>query len=483
MDLSPRFRLLILVTALLPAAGAVRAQAPDGFSRTAGPILAARCASCHGAAKAEAGLRLDSWEGALAGSTFGEAFIPFDAERSLALRLAGGQGAFEAHPSDAGSPALSDEEFETLRRWVAEGARDDAGALPYTGDRDFIYVCNQGEASVSVVDADAGVVARVVDFTKLGFPVNAKPHHIVVEPDGSHWYVSLIGVGRVLKLNRDNEIVAFAETPFPGLLALDPNADWLYVGRSMTAVSPPQTVARIRRSDMTVVEDVEVFFPRPHALTLSPDGTTLYAASLSENRAAAVDLATGDATLLSLDGPIHTIVQFAASPVDGTVIGGGQMTGTLFVIRPPGPAGGARVERTFDGPGGPWLLAYDAKGERVFVPNKNANRITVYDPADWSVAATIEGEGLADPEGIVFSRDGRWLFLSNTNMHNAYEPRYDFGPGEDHSGMHLMPGMHGFATRPGTLVRIDAASGTIDKVIEIGMAPTGIGSRGVPSGR
>lgn len=501
-----RIQLLAFVVPILLAAGTAHAQSPgavaqgsagyaqipagraqlsaaqtpglSSFSRTVGPIFAAKCTSCHGGQKAEAGLRLDSWEGVTAGSRFGDVVVAHDAKRSLLARLVAGQETLDAHPGDLGARNVDDDELQAIWTWISEGARNDDGLEPFAGDRDFVYVCNQGEASVSVIDAEAGVVARVVDFRKLGFAENAKPHHIVVEPDGAFWYVSLIGAGRVLKLDRENRIVGTAETPYPGLLALDPNADWLYVGRSMTAVSPPQTVARIRRSDMTVVEEVEVFFTRPHALTLSPDGRSLYAASLAENRMAAVDLATGDAALLDLAGPIHTIVQFAASPKDGTVVGGGQLTGTLFVVEPATPTGPARIVKTFEGPAAPWLLAFDATGERLYVPNKNAQRITVYDPADWSLTATLEGDGIADPEGVVFSHDSRFLFVSNTNMHNGYAPRYDFGPGEDHSGMNMMPGMHGFATRPGTVTKIDVATGQIVKVIEIGMAPTGIGSRG-----
>ena len=256
------------------------AQTPASFSRTVGPIFAAKCTSCHGGQKAEAGLRLDSWAGVMAGSRFGDVVIAHDAKRSLLARLVAGQETLDAHPGNLGERNVDDDELQAIWTWISEGAQNDDGVEPFTGDRDFVYVCNQGEASVSVIDAEAGVVARVLDFRKLGFAENAKPHHIVVEPDGSHWYVSLIGAGRVLKLDRENHIVGTAETPYPGLLALDPNADWLYVGRSMTAVSPPQTVARIRRSDMTVVEEVEVFFTRPHALTLSPDGRSLYAASL-----------------------------------------------------------------------------------------------------------------------------------------------------------------------------------------------------------
>src|SRR5262245_21709629 len=63
----------------------------------------------------------------------------------------------------------------------------------------LLWVCNQNDASVSIVDAATGKVLRTVDLQKLGFSANAKPHHIVVEPDGSFWYVTLIGENKIVK--------------------------------------------------------------------------------------------------------------------------------------------------------------------------------------------------------------------------------------------------------------------------------------------
>jgi len=48
------------------------------------------------------------------------------------------------------------------------------------------------------------------DFTTMGFSAT-KPHHIVVEPDGSYWYVSLVGDNAVVKLDRANHVVAKAK--------------------------------------------------------------------------------------------------------------------------------------------------------------------------------------------------------------------------------------------------------------------------------
>src|SRR5438034_7293583 len=75
----------------------------------------------------------------------------------------------------------------------------------------FVYVANQASGKVTVIDAAADSVVAVVDFTTLGFSAHPKPHHIVVEPDGSYWYVSLVGDNAVVKLDRANHIVAKAD--------------------------------------------------------------------------------------------------------------------------------------------------------------------------------------------------------------------------------------------------------------------------------
>src|SRR5881409_1079879 len=72
----------------------------------------------------------------------------------------------------------------------------------------FVYVANQASGKVTVIDASTDSVVAIVDFTTLGFSAHPKPHHIVVEPDGSYWYVSLVGDNAVVKLDRANHVDA-----------------------------------------------------------------------------------------------------------------------------------------------------------------------------------------------------------------------------------------------------------------------------------
>jgi YVTN family beta-propeller protein len=323
------------------------------------------------------------------------------------------------------------------------------------GDR--VYVANQDDATVTVVDAGTFEVVTTVDLQALGFGANAKPHHVAVEPDGSHWYLSLIGANRVLKLDRANRVVGSAEFEVPGMLALDPSSDRLYVGRSMSAVNPPRRIGVIDRRDMSV-EEIPVLYPRPHALAVDPAAAVVYSASLAENRMAVIVPDEEDVELLDLPGPahanghaVHTLVQWAVSPDGRTLVGTGEMSGELLVFDigdplAPEPVAQVPVEAR------PWHPAFTPDGGEVWFANKGANAVTVVDTRSWTVDAVVVGDGLAEPHGLALSPDGRSVFVSSNNLGGTY-------PGGG-----------------GTLVVIDRAERAIVRVIEVGRNAAGVGA-------
>ncbi|HKY59713.1 MAG TPA: hypothetical protein VJP59_01770, partial [Gemmatimonadota bacterium] len=184
---------------------------------------------------------------------------------------------------------------------LACAAAPQAGMSPARpGAGPFLYVANQNGASVSIVDVEERVETARIDLQGLGFGPNARPHDTAVDPDAGHWYVTLIGENRVLKFDRSNRLVGQVEMEVPGLVVAHPTRDLLLVGRSMTAVDPPTSIALIRRSDMTLLEEVDVLFPRPHALAAGRGGRWAYTASLAVNRIAAIDLENGNVNLVDV---------------------------------------------------------------------------------------------------------------------------------------------------------------------------------------
>ncbi|NBC16194.1 MAG: beta-propeller fold lactonase family protein [Bacteroidetes bacterium] len=299
-------------------------------------------------------------------------------------------------------------------------------------------------------------LVETVALTDYGFSENAKPHHVAVEPDGSAWYVSLIGDDAVAKFSRAHELLGTAAIETPGMLAVHPTRDLLVAGRSMSAVNPPSSLGLIRRSDMTVTE-VPVVFPRPHALTVDPAGAYVHTASLAENRVMTVDLDTEDVTVTRLDGPTEVFVQFAAVPDRAELLVSGQLTRQMTVFDVSDPAAPSPVA-TIPVGRQPWHPVVTPDGARLYVGNKEDDSVSVIDVAAREVVATITGVGLAEPHGSAVRPDGRYVYISNNNQDGTYTPQGD-------------------NPEAGTVVVIDTETNAIAKVLEVGTNPTGIGAR------
>jgi cytochrome c553 len=114
-----------MATAVCAAAWTPDASASpsDLFEQRIRPLLVEKCQACHGEKLAEAGLRLDSRAGLLAGSDSGAVVVPGDTDASRLISAVRHAGDL-AMPPDA---RLSDEEIRWLETWVATGAAWEAG--------------------------------------------------------------------------------------------------------------------------------------------------------------------------------------------------------------------------------------------------------------------------------------------------------------------------------------------------------------------
>jgi len=325
----------------------------------------------------------------------------------------------------------------------------------------LLYVCVQDDATVAVVDMGTRAIVRTIDLTKLGFPATAKPHYIVVEPDRSHWYVSLIGANRVLKFDAQDRVVGQFEMETPGMLALA-GATQLLVSRSMSAVNPPKRIAILDRRTMTG-DEVEVLFPRPHPMAIARGFA--YTGSLGENRIASIGLEDQRVQIIDVAGPTHSLVQFAVSRDERTLVATAEISGQVLVFDLAEPVKPKLTKAVSVG-----KMAFDPTftpdGRFVYVPVKSTNEVVVLETAGWTEVRRIKDAAFQQPHQVVFSADGSTAFVTNNNkMDHMADPA--------HAG-HTMPG-----APPGgaaSLAIIDVASGRVAKAIALGKNLTGMGS-------
>ena len=324
--------------------------------------------------------------------------------------------------------------------------------------QDRIYVTNQDDATVSIIDAKTQRLVETLDLRRYGFGDNAKPHHAQVEPDGKAWYVTLIGAGKVLKLDRSNKLLGSVDLEVPGLMTLQPQGDLLFIGRSMSAVNPPPRMAIVRRTDMKLLDEVDLLFPRPHGIITHPRGTRVYVASLGTNQIASVGVEQQDVELIDVPGPAHGFVQAAISPDGRWLAVTAELTDELMIFDLAEPRK-PRLSRTIALPDGPFEPTFTGDGRWIFVTCLGANRVAAVDATSWKVAAVVEHPAFAQPHGVSLSPDGQHVFISN---------RHQLGGAHQHQG--------GKPTGTGTVVALCAATRAPEQVLSVGNYAAGVGS-------
>ncbi len=337
--------------------------------------------------------------------------------------------------------------------------------------RQKLYVVNQSGASISVIDQQRLVVDTVLDLTTMGFTKVAKPHHVVVEPDGSAWYVSLIGDGKVVKFDHRHRVLGQVAMETPGLLSLSPSGDSLFVGRSMTAPNPPRSLAVISRSDFKLLDQQEIMIARPHALVTTRDGRWTHTASLAENRFASVDATTGRVTLSTIAGDERSLVQFTISPDGKTMVAGAEISNSVlfFDLTKPPPYHVPAAEIPVAGK--PWDPVFSPDGKFVYFTLFEGNEVAEIDVATRKETRRITA-GLAQPYDLIMRADGKYLFVVNQNTGASGSG------GSAHDHMPGMPGMAAMATKDGWLSVIEVATGHLVKTLPLGNGPSGAGAAG-----
>ena len=112
------------------------------FEKQVRPLVATHCYSCHSvkAEKLQAGLLMDSRAGLLRGGDSGEAIVPGDVDGSLLIEAIRYES-YEMPPK----AKLSDDDIETLERWVEMGAPWPDEAAP-TGEAVAVFDLQQRKA-------------------------------------------------------------------------------------------------------------------------------------------------------------------------------------------------------------------------------------------------------------------------------------------------------------------------------------------------
>ena len=426
------------------------------YSQHVQPLLSAKCATtaCHNTSAAAGGLDLSSWDKAISGSSFGEVLVPFKSTSSLLVTLFDETPARKVHPAIGGKDPLQ-EEVDFLARWIEEGARNDLGEIPFANSTRRLYVCNQADDRVAIIDLDALVVARYVDVGDS--PGNDAPHFVVANAD--FWYLSLIGARQVWKFDAHTDTLV-ATAPIqgsPAILALTPDGTKLYVSQFMA--SSTNSIAVVNTATMLVVATIPVW-TMPHGMRINHAGSRLYVANMMSDNLSVIDVGTDQViatTPLAYDAnpfgpPKYMPMEVAVSPSDSLVAVSCSETQE---VRMYDAIMNALVDSILVGDQ-PWHLEFTPDGQFCYVCDRRSNTVSVVHVPMHYTMETISGtQTFAYPHGLDISADGRHTFASNENINHLFLPRYR-------------------VEYVGNISVIDNLTNLVIKVLEVGEMPTGI---------
>src|SRR5262245_5324346 len=117
--------LLLLVVASFMTSIVFSAAEPVRFGRDVLPILSANCFACHGPDEKnrKAKLRLDVEAEAKASRRSGSPIAPGQPDKSLIIARLTSRDPDVVMPPPSAHKEIKPEQIETLRRWIAEGAK------------------------------------------------------------------------------------------------------------------------------------------------------------------------------------------------------------------------------------------------------------------------------------------------------------------------------------------------------------------------
>ncbi|MEM9353970.1 MAG: DUF1553 domain-containing protein [Planctomycetota bacterium] len=211
--------------AVLSVAPLAAAEAEIEFNRDIRPLLSDKCFQCHGPddQTREAGLRLDTAEGAFEDLGGYAAFVPNNTEQSEALVRIHSDDEYLQMPPPESNLVLTDEEKAKLTEWVRQGAPwkghwafdlpktvappvlegDDWSRTPI--DR-FVYRRLRSEGLQPAADADPATLLRRVTLDLTGLPPTREEYEAFLTDPSDEAYERV--VDRLLKSDAHAERLA-----------------------------------------------------------------------------------------------------------------------------------------------------------------------------------------------------------------------------------------------------------------------------------
>lgn len=440
------------------------------FARQIHPIFNNNCAfaNCHIDGSTPSGLVLTSYNKVAEGGEEGNAIIPFEPALSHLFQHVNGDSNLSPQaepPMPYQQPRLPAADIMTIYKWIEQGAPDESGTPMYSDDsEEHFIITNQSDDFLTLISAETGLISRVISLFSPTWPFPKapprSPHYVSVAPDGNTAYVSLIGVGRLLKIDVPSRkiIKELALGGSPAHIEITTDGNKAVVSN----FSNQNAIHVIDLASFTEERKINNVFYNPHGMALLPDGKTLFTAGNGSDLLYRIDISSGSTESYKLSSltpdvgatpPRLTPYQIRFNPNDDNLYVSCSKTNEVRIWNTQSQT---FIDSVQVG-GTPLLMDFNEARTELWVACKGDNSIAIIDVQSRTLKEVIQD--LPDqPHGVKFSSDGETVGV--TCEHVSGEPD------QHHPGTR--------SGSPGVFVLIDAATRMIIAEREVGGFAAGI---------
>lgn len=394
-----------------------------GYPEDIASVFRTSCANagCHTATSSEAaaGLNMETWASLFEGSRGGSPVIPYSPDQSYLLYSINtdtSRGVTLSPTMPIGGSHLSDDEYNRIRQWILEGARNAKGEerFPAKADRIKWYIGNQGCDLVSVFDAESKQVMRYVQVGNVP-GLSESPHMIKISKDKKYWYVVFLAanphIEKYSTLNDEKVADIYIGSGDWNTFNISPDGKF-----GFAVAYNGQAVAIVDLEKDTLATPLLAFQDKIHGAAIHPNQQKLY-----------ITLQDGSGLYVLDYDNNGDILNF--EPVD-----------LIQTIQP-----------TIAGPLWPHELAFTPDGSKYFVSCQHSNEVRVFETANNTILAVIPvGD---DPTEFARDDEAGHLFVTCTEDLSTFAGQSD---------------------KRGSVAVIDYNSNTLVKSIYVGYQPHGL---------
>lgn len=238
-------RLLGVEIAPPPKPRVVTLETAAAYADVVQPILRERCVSCHGPAKSNGGLRVDTWELLVKGGKHGLVLKPGTSAPGALVRRIDLPADEKEHMPPRGKPQLSDDDLTLIEWWVGAGAPvvEKVATLDLPPSVQVILGDRLAGAAEAPPDRSATLAASGVLSARLG--VLIRP----LSPDGPWVDVNARPAGK-----------GFGDTELAQLAPIAGAVEWLDLGGTsvtdagLAALGPMRRLTRLHLDGLGITD-------------------------------------------------------------------------------------------------------------------------------------------------------------------------------------------------------------------------------------